>query len=384
MNIIMTNVKTNHNKVPNIPQPSQHGGEQTAPPPPVTLRDPTKPAGYDPKDDMFGATQRPGYQEPPHPVELWENIFNALYKSYEKSPFYLHFSEKWDGVWWYFYLLYNLEHMDIFGPYISMALDSFTGNIPAIGEAIETILHYSAGTVGGILTLGLGIGPAAEAGSMVSDVIVAYMAGIGAIMSISRKRTGDAFKLLLAAIPFDVGTTLNMYANSIEKQYARYLVHRARIINTFQPIPTLQTWLDYYVPEIGEDKGPPPPPITADAIKQDLVNTAMKKTGANKALAKLDAIKADPLDAVAKASGTNKAIANAQNKLKTATTLPPMPAMPPMPTVPTLPAIPSLPSNNTRAAFGQTPIRKRGGGKTRKYRRRIYKRNKRRHTIKRR
>lgn len=265
-----------------------------------------------------------------------------------------------------------------------MALDSFTGNIPAIGEAIETILHYSAGTVGGILTLGLGIGPAAEAGSMVSDVIVAYMAGIGAIMSISRKRTGDAFKLLLAAIPFDVGTTLNMYANSIEKQYARYLVHRARIINTFQPIPTLQTWLDYYVPEIGEDKGPPPPPITADAIKQDLVNTAMKKTGANKALAKLDAIKADPLDAVAKASGTNKAIANAQNKLKTATTLPPMPAMPPMPTVPTLPAIPSLPSNNTRAAFGQTPIRKRGGGKTRKYRRRIYKRNKRRHTIKRR
>lgn len=263
-----------------------------------------------------------------------------------------------------------------------MALDSFTGNIPAIGEAIEVILHYGAGTVGGILTLGLGIGPAAETGSMVSDVIVAYMAAIGAIISISRKRTGDAFKLLLAAIPFDVGTTLNMFANSIEKQYARYLVHRARIIDTFKPVPTLQTWLDYYIPEVGEDKGPPPPPITVDAIKQDLVNTVMEKTGANKALNKLQNIQADPLGAAASATGANKAITGAQNKLKAATTLPPMPAMP---TVPPVPTMPTLPSNNIKASFPSTTVRKHGGGKkTRKHKRRGYKRNKRRHTIKRR
>ena len=379
MNWIMNQINARHNTVPNIPSP-QHGGEQTAPPP-IALRDPTKP-GYDPKDDMFGATQRPGYQEPPHTVELWENVFHSVYEGYKNSPFYLHFSEKWDGIWWYFYIMYNLEHMDIFGPYISMALDSFTGNIPAIGEAIEVILHYGAGIFGGILTAGLGIGPAAEGGSLIADIIVAYMAAIGAIISISRKRTGDAFKLLLAAIPFDVGTTLNMFANSIEKQYARYLVHRARIIDTFAPIPTLQTWLDYYVPEIGEDKGPPPPPITAGAIKQDLINTAMKKTGANKALAKFQAIQADPLASAAAATGANKAITNAQNKLKAATTLPPMPALPPMPELPNVPAMPSLPSNNTRAAFGPTPIRKRGGGKTRKYRQRIYKRHKRRYTNK--
>jgi hypothetical protein len=319
---------------------------------------------------MFGATQRPGFEEPPHPVEFWENVFNDLYKAYEKSPFYLHFSEKWDGIWWYFYILYNLEHMDIFGPYLSLALDSFTGNIPAVGEAIEVILHYGAGTVGGILTLGLGIGPAAETGSLVSDIIVGYMVIIGAIISISRKRTGDAFKLLLAGIPFDVGTTLNMYANAVEKQYSRYLINRARIIDTFEPVPTLQTWLDYYVPEVGEDKGPPPPPITVEAIKQDLVNTAMEKTGANKALAKLNAIKADPLGAAASASGANTAIANAQNKLKAATTLP---AMPPLPAI-----------NSARVAFTPTPVRKRGGGTRRKHRRRVYKRHRRRHTIKRR
>ena len=253
-----------------------------------------------------------------------------------------------------------------------MALDTLTTNIPAIGEAIEVIFHYGAGTVGGILTLGLGIGPAAETGSMVSDIIVAVMAGIGAIISISRKRTGDAFKLILAAIPFDIGTTLNMFANSIEKQYARYLVHRARIIKTFKPVPTLQTWLDYYVPEVGEDKGPPPPPITIDAIKQDIVNTTMEKTGANKALAKLNAIKADPLGSAASATGANTAMASAQNKLKNATTLPPMPTIP---TVPTLPA-----ANNARVAFSPTTIRKRGGSR----RRRGYKRTKRRHTIKRR
>ena len=383
MKNIMNQINVRHNKVPNIPSP-QRGGDQ-APPPPVTLRDPTKPAGYDPKDDMFGATQRPGYQEPPHPVEFWEDVFNDLYKSYEKSPFYLHFSEKWDGVWWYFYLLYNLEHMDIFGPYISIALDAFTINIPALGEAIEVVLHYGAGLVGGFLTAGLAIGPAAETGSMIADVIAAFMALVGAVISISRKRTGDAFKLLISAIPFDIGATLNMYANGIEKQYSRYLINRERIINTFKPVPTLQTWLDYYVPEVGEDKGPPPPPITVDAIKQDLANTAMEKTGANKALNKLQTIQADPLGAAASATGANKAITGAQNKLKAATTLPLMPAMPAMPTVPPVPTMPTLPSNNIKASFPSTTVRKHGGGKkTRKHKRRGYKRNKRRHTIKRR
>jgi hypothetical protein len=371
MNAIMKLIRARHNKTPNTLYPIQRGGDQT--PPPITLRDPTKSTGYDPKDDMFGATQRPGFQEPPHPVEFWEDVFNDLYKAYEKSPFYLHFSEKWDGIWWYFYIMYNLEHMDIFGPYISMALDSFTGNIPAVGEAIEVILHYGAGTVGGILTLGLGIGPAAEGGSLIADIIVGYMVTIGAIISISRKRTGDAFKLLLAGIPFDVGTTLNMYANSIEKQYSRYLVHRARIIDTFNPVPTLQTWLDYYIPEVGEDKGPPPPPITVDAIKQDLINTVMEKTGANKALAKLNAIKADPLGSAASATGANTAMAKAQNRVKNAMTLPPMPAIPAVPTVPA--------ANNARIAFPPTTAPKRGGNRRT---RRGYKRSKRRHTIKRR
>ena len=381
MKNIMNQINVRHNTVPNIPSP-QRGGDQATPPPPIALRDPTKPAGYDPKDDMFGATQRPGYQEPPHPVEFWENVFHSLYNSYEKSPFYLHFSEKWDGVWWYFYLLYNLEHMDIFGPYISIALDAFTINIPALGEAIEVVLHYGAGLVGGFLTAGLAIGPAAETGSMIADVIAAFMALVGAVISISRKRTGDAFKLLISAIPFDIGATLNMYANGIEKQYSRYLINRERIINTFKPVPTLQTWLDYYVPEVGEDKGPPPPPITVDAIKQDLANTAMEKTGANKALNKLQTIQADPLGAAASATGANKAITGAQNKLKAATTLPPMPAMP---TVPPVPTMPTLPSNNIKASFPSTTVRKHGGGKkTRKHKRRGYKRNKRRHTIKRR
>ena len=375
MNAIMKQIKSQHNTVPNIPQPPQRGGDQT--PPPITLRDPTKP-GYDPKDDMFGATQRPGYQEPPHPVEFWEDVFHDLYKAYEKSPFYLHFSEKWDGIWWYFYIMYNLEHMDLFGPYISMALDSLTGSIPALGEAIEVILHYGAGIGGGILTAGLGIGPAAEGGTVIANIITGYMVTIGAIISISRKRTGDAFKLLLAGIPFDVGATLNMYANSIEKQYARYLVQRARIINTFKPVPTLQTWLDYYVPEIGEDKGPPPPPITVDAIKQDLINTAMEKTGADKALAKLQDIQADPFGAAAKASGADKVMA----KVEAARANPMGTLAPFTPTLPEMPPLPQMPDvNSARVAFAPTPIRKRGGGTRRK---RKHRRRKNRHTSRRR
>jgi hypothetical protein len=373
MNIIMNQINAHHNTVPNIPRPQRGGTQATSP---IALRDPTK-SGYDPKDDMFGATQRPDYQEPPHPVEFWENVFHSLYNSYEKSPFYLHFSEKWDGVWWYFYLLYNLEHMDIFGPYISIALDAFTINIPALGEAIEVVLHYGAGLVGGFLTAGLAIGPAAETGSMIADVIAAFMALVGAVISISRKRTGDAFKLLISAIPFDIGATLNMYANGIEKQYSRYLINRERIINTFKPVPTLQTWLDYYVPEVGEDKGPPPPPITVDAIKQDLVNTAMEKTGADKALAKLQDIQADPLGAAARASGTDKVLAKveAARANPMGTLAPFTPTLPEMPPLPQMPAIPAV--NSARVAFAPIPARKRGGGKTRKHKRR---RRKNRHT----
>ena len=378
MNAIMNLIRARHNKTPNALYPIQRGGTQATLP--IALRDPTKP-GYDPKDDMFGATQRPGYQEPPHPVEFWENVFHSLYNSYEKSPFYLHFSEKWDGVWWYFYLLYNLEHMDIFGPYISIALDAFTINIPALGEAIEVVLHYGAGLVGGFLTAGLAIGPAAETGSMIADVIAAFMALVGAVISISRKRTGDAFKLLISAIPFDIGATLNMYANGIEKQYSRYLINRERIINTFKPVPTLQTWLDYYVPEIGEDKGPPPPPITVDAIKQDLINTAMEKTGADKALAKLQDIQADPFGAAAKASGADKVMAKVEaaraNPMGTlAPFTPTLPEMPPLPQMPTMPNV-----NSARVAFAPTPIRKRGGGTRRK---RKHRRRKNRHTSRRR
>jgi len=393
---IMKVVKSRHNSVPNmsnLTSKRQHGGEQ----PPIKFRDPADPE-YDPKNDMFGAPHRPGFEEAPHQVEFWDKLFNSFYKAYEKSPIYVHFSKKWDGVWWYLYLMYNLEQMDMFGPYISMALDTYTTNIPAISEGLEAALHYVFGLLGGIATVGLGLGPAAELGSLVGDVIAAVMATTGAIVSLSRKRTGDAFKLILVAIPFDIGATLNMAANAIEKQYERYLVNRARIIETFRPVPKIYRFMDYYVPEVGVDKGPPPPTPTIEEIKKDVFDAALEKTGANKALAKLNAIQADPFGAVTQATGANKTLAKlnaikadpfgaatratganktlaklnaikadpfgaatqatgvnkrlakAQNSLTKATTLPPLPNMPKMPTV-----------ANARKSFTPTMIRKRGG-----------------------
>lgn len=365
-------------------------GTPVSGPPSVSLRDPTAP-GYDPTDDMLGVPQRPGFVDKSR-NSFFDRIFLKFGNMYENSPFALKFSHKWDGVFWFMFLLYNLENVDFFGPFLSAGLDAYVVAIRMAVDALHEGIPKILSTLGSILPIGVG-GIAGDAlGETLATLIGGFLLIGSIIVSISRKHFGDAFKASLEMIPV-IGDFLLMLAMSAETNLDRINIYRNKLIHQLEGIsPRLYNFVDYWVPKL-EPVQPEAPPIPSLAdIKDDIVSKGMEATGANKALAKVQNIAANPLGAAVAATGANAA-------LPAMPTMPALPAMPPLPNVKvpnvTAPvanavnatnvakAVITKPNSN-KAAFAPMPVKKRGGGgKTRKHRR-IYKRSNRRHTNRRR
>ena len=304
---------------------------------------------------------------------------------YSNSPFAIKFSHKWDGIFWFMFLLYNLENIDIVGPFLSAGLDAYIVAVRMVAEALDETIPGILSTLGSLLPFGAGIAGGAI-GKGLSTAIGAFLLMSTIIVSISRKHFGDAFKSSLDIIPV-IGDYLLLFAMSAETNLDRLNAYRNKLIIQLESVsPRLYTFVDYWVPKLEPVPAEAPPiPSLAD-IKEDIVNKGMEATGANEALAKVQNITANPLGA---AAGQ----------------LPAMPAMPAMPALPTVPAVPTVanmpaistpsiesaaatvgavgtapaPNGATPAPNGAPPAPKRGGS-----RRRGYKRTKRRHTIKRR
>jgi len=358
----------------------------TPAPPAISLRDPTAP-GYDPKDDALGVAERPGFQDKSR-NSFFDRIFMKMGNMYSNSPFALKFSHKWDGIFWFMFLLYNLENIDIIGPFLSAGLDAYIVACRMAAEAIDENMPKILTIVGGILPIGVGGLGGAMFGEGLSAVIGGVILMGTIIVSISRKHFGDAFKSSLDIIPV-IGDYLLLFAMSAETNLDRLNAYRNKLIYQLQPVsPRLYAFVDYWVPKLEPVPAEAPPiPSLAD-IKEDIVNKGMEATGANEALAKVQNITANPLGAVA---GQLPAMP-AMPALPTVPNMPAMPAMPAVPALPTAPNMPAIPTpsiesaaatvaapNGEKAAFPPTPAPKRGGS-----RRRGYKRTKRRHTIKRR
>jgi len=361
----------------------------TPAPPSFSLRDASAP-GYDPTDDMLGVAQRPGFVDKSR-NSFFDRIFLKFGNMYENSPFALKFSHKWDGIFWFMYLLYNLENVDFFGPFLSAGLDAYVVAVRMAVDAIHESVPDILSKLGSILPIGVG----GFAGEALGQVIATLMGGfllIGTIfVSISRKHFGDAFKASLEMIPL-VGDFLLTFAMSAETNLDRINVYRHKLIHQLESVsPRLYMFVDYWVPKL-EPVQPeaPPTPSLAD-IKDDIVNKGMEATGANKALAKAQAITADPLGSALSATGANKALAGVQNATGAATAAATAaatgavaaatPTLPPMPTLPAMPTLPNAATNaakaalakpnNNKASFAPTPVVKHGGSRrTRRYKRR--------------
>ena len=365
----------------------------TPAPPAISLRDPTAP-GYDPKDDALGVAERPGFVDKSR-NSFFDRIFMKMGNIYSNSPFALKFSHKWDGIFWFMFLLYNLENIDIVGPFLSAGLDAYIVAVRMIAEALDETIPGILSTLGSLLPFGAGIAGGAI-GKGLSTAIGAFLLMGTIIVSISRKHFGDAFKSSLDIIPV-IGDYLLLFAMSAETNLDRLNAYRNKLIYQLQPVsPRLYAFVDYWVPKL-EPVPPEAPPIPSLAdIKEDIVNKGLEVTGANKALAKVQNITANPLGAVAGQLPTMPAMPGmpampAMPAMPTVPALPTLPNMPATPTVPNMPAMPAAPSiesaaatvaapNGAKTAFPPTPAPKRGGSR----KRRGYKRSKRRHTIKRR
>ena len=346
-------------------------------PPPLSLRDPDTP-GYDPNDDAFGAPQRPGFVDKAYDG-FFDRIFLKLGGIYSNSPLAIKFSHKWDGIFWVMFLLYNLENMDFFGPFLSAGLDSYIVAVRMAVDALHENMPKLLAMVGGILPIGVG----GVGGTLVGEGLSAAIGGIllmgTIIVSISRKHFGDAFKASLEMVPF-VGDFLMTLAMSMEMNMDRLNNYRNKLIHQINSVsPRLYKFVDYWVPKLEIVPPDPAPPMpTVDDIKEDIIDKAMEATGVNKVLEKVQSVTDNPMGAVAGQLPPMPAMptAPALPTMPAMPTAPALPTMPAMPTAPTLPTLPALPSNNLKASFAPTPVRKHERRRTRGG----YKRIKRRHT----
>ena len=390
-------------------------------PPVFSLRDPTAQKSYNPEDDVLGEPYRADHIDASR-NSFFDRIFLKLGNIYSNSPFALKFSHKWDGIFWFMFLLYNLENADFVGPILSTALDSYTLGVRMVADLINESVPGLLSTFGSALPGG------AIAGSLMGEAIATVLSGCilmsSVIVSISRKHFGDAFKAALEMLPF-IGDFLMVFAMSAETNLDRLNAYRNKIIGQIEDIsPRLYYFVDYWVPKLEPlPPGPAPSAPTFDEIKDDIINSNEQLSQAMSIIEdptaaltaqlpnSLKNIAANPLGAAAAqlpsslknvaANPLGAAAAQLPSSLKNvaanplgaaAAQLPDMPKMPnlsrPLPKLPNianaLPEVPKMPVmpkiNTSKMSFGPTMIRKRGGAATR----RKHKKNKRRHTNKRR
>ena len=247
-----------------------------------------KKENYDPYDDMFGATKRPGFVD-----KSRAGFYDQVAKKLQSMGPQL--SHKWDGFFWFVFLLYNLENMDIFGPAFSMALDAYVLGTRVFVDGLDEFLPMALSVLGGVLPIGVGGIGGAVAGEALVLIIGDILLLGTVIVSISRRQFGDAFKNSLEMIPF-IGDFLMSAAVTAETQLQRANAYRHKYVDMLgQVSPRLERYADYWVPQLEPVTAPPPPPLTLDEVKEDVANKLLEVSGADIVLSKVQAITEDPL-----------------------------------------------------------------------------------------
>ena len=211
----------------------------------------------------------------PEPIDETRNKFwDKLIRKFS-SPFTQSIPKCWDNYFWFLFLLYNLEQIEVLGPFISSALDTVTLSLPVladiasemVGKFIELAPVPYAGFLGDAI------------GYAVSLIFVLFAVNL----NISRKHFGSAFQVSLEGIPI-VGDILTEGAQKFELGAERYLINREKLIRGFQPVsPMMASASRYYSPGFDAYQGPAPP-VALDTVIKDVKDYAMKKSGANAVL----------------------------------------------------------------------------------------------------
>ena len=266
---------------------------------------------YDPYDDMFGATKRPGFVD-----NSRDGFYDRVAKKLQTMGPTL--SHKWDGFFWFVFLLYNLENMDVFGPALSLALDAYVLGTRVFVDGLDEFIPQLMSVAGALIPGGAIVGTAIGEGIVliIGDILLLGTV----IVSISRRQFGDAFKNSLEMIPF-IGDFLTASAVTAETQLQRANTYRHKYVDMLgQVSPRLERYADYWVPQLEPVTALPPPPLTLDDVKEDVTNKLLEISGADKVIAQAQAFSDDPLKASGVTEQMEKAQALVQNKITDAQT----------------------------------------------------------------
>jgi hypothetical protein len=186
------------------------------------------------------------------------------------SPLKKSIPPSWDGVLWYFFILYHLEQMELIGPMIGTALDVVTLSLPVAADIVSDVITT-------IVSLAP-IPYANFAGSAIGYAVSLCLIAFAVVLNGSRKHFGSAFKSSLEAVPV-FGDILVEASQSIETGAERYLQARKKVLNSVNKIsPSATQFLDYYSPDV-EIHNEPPPIVSIPEIKRNVIDYVAKESG---------------------------------------------------------------------------------------------------------
>ena len=228
---------------------------------------------------------------------------------------------------WYF-ILYRLEQLEGYGPFISSALDTITLSIPVMADMAAEMVAMTVGLVP--------IPYASFAGDGLGYAVSLLFILVGVTMNNSRKHFGSSFKLALEAIPM-VGEAASDGAQQIEIGAERYLLNRQRILDQMKKtMPTTAAAVEYYTPTPEIVDGPPPK-IDLAVLKDEVGDKVESVTGVD-----VDELVTNPGAALQHAVESKVPDVPAVPTLPEVPKIPAVPELPAVPAVPTLPAVPEL------------------------------------------
>lgn len=241
------------------------------------------------------ATPASPVEDDPSRTKFWDKMIRKL-----THPITSRIPPSWDGVFWYFQILYHMEQMDLIGPMISTSLDTVTLSLPVLADMMEEFASktISLAPIPYASFLGDGLG------YMISLIFISF----AVVLNFSRKHFGSAFKVALEAVPV-FGDTLAEASQSVEIGADRYINNREKMLKSIDKVsPAAEDILDYYTPDV-EIHNEAPPPVSLNLIKRNVIDYVAEETGIDKAM---NAVQ-DPTKALTNAA-TNAAAKSGMNK----------------------------------------------------------------------
>jgi hypothetical protein len=145
---------------------------------------------------------------------------------------------------WEFYIffLYSIEQLELFGPFVSTALDTITLSLPVLSDLASNGIQS--------LFILLPVPYAALIGEVVGYVVGTLFLLFAIMLNMNRKHFGSAFKVSLELIPM-FGDILAEAATNFEVAMERAMAHRNKMLTSLKPIsPTAYSIANYYVPSV--------------------------------------------------------------------------------------------------------------------------------------